>query len=109
MEILNLVCCAAAVLSSAEFKIAPGFELRLFADEQHILRPRAMAWDEQARLWVLEAADDPFDTRGRPKRTGRIQIVEDLDADGRADKATIFAKGLSSVGGMALGNGGIYV
>ena len=43
------------------------------------------------------------------KPRDRIRILEDTDADGRADTSTLFADGLNLATGLLLGNGGVYV
>lgn len=76
----------------ARFVLPPGFEARLFAAEPDIVNPIAITWDERGRLWVAESLDYPNELgRGRD----RIKICEDTDGDGRADKFTLFADGLS--------------
>ncbi len=95
--------------SEKKFNVPPGFEVRLFASEPEVVNPVAMTWDERGRLWVLELYEYP---KGAPKGTkgrDRIKILEDTDADGRADKVTVFADGYSLATGLALGNGGVYL
>src|SRR5690606_16701545 len=43
------------------------------------------------------------------KPRDRIKILEDVDADGRADKVHVWADGLNLATGLLLGNGGAYV
>src|SRR5206468_11578834 len=90
-----------------KFKVPPGFEVRLFASEPEVVNPVAMTWDERGRLWVLELYEYP---KGAPKGQegrDRIKILEDTDADGRADQVPVFADGYSLATGLALGNGGV--
>jgi len=73
-----------------------GFELRLFADETQLdSKPIAMNWDERGRLWLCETVDYPNELAGANRGRDRIEIAEDTDGDGRADKFTLFAEGLS--------------
>jgi putative heme-binding domain-containing protein len=93
----------------ASFVIHPDFSVSLFADESlGIANPIAIQWDPRGRLWVLctlayaqlkpgEVPDD------------KLYILEDTDADGRADKSTLFAQGLDMPTGFALGHGGAWV
>ena len=90
-------------------QLPPGFEARLFASEPEIVNPVAMTWDERGRLWVLELYEYPKGAAKGEKGRDRIKILEDTDADGRADKVTVFADGFSLATGMALGNGGVYL
>src|ERR1051326_7155126 len=91
------------------FTLPPGFEIRLFASEPEVVNPVAMTWDGRGRLWVLELYEYPLGAAKGEKGRDRIKILEDTDADGRADKVTVFADGFSLATGLALGNGGVYV
>src|SRR5213078_2688995 len=92
-----------------KFMVPDGFEVRLFAAEPDVVNPVAMTWDERGRLWVLELYEYPLGAAKGEKPRDRIKILEDSDADGRADKVTVFAEGFSLATGLALGNGGVYV
>ena len=92
-----------------KFKVPKGFEVRLFASEPEVVNPVAMTWDERGRLWVLELYEYPKGVPKGQKGRDRIKILEDTDADGKADKVTVFAVGYSLATGLALGNGGVYL
>jgi putative membrane-bound dehydrogenase-like protein len=92
-----------------KFKVPKGFEVRLFASEPEVVNPVAMTWDERGRLWVLELYEYPKGAPKGQKGRDRIKILEDTDADGKADKVTVFADGFSLATGLALGNGGVYL
>src|SRR5256886_726450 len=92
-----------------KFKVPKGFEVRLFASEPEVVNPVAMTWDELGRLWVLELYEYPKGVPKGQKGRDRIKILEDTDADGKADKVTVFADGYSLATGLALGNGGVYL
>src|SRR5947209_6297028 len=92
-----------------KFTLPEGFEIRLFASEPEVVNPVAMTWDERGRLWVLELYEYPLGAKKGEKPRDRIKILEDTDADGRADKVTVFADGLNLATGLQLGNGGVYV
>jgi putative membrane-bound dehydrogenase-like protein len=100
-------------LSPAEaqrkFEAPPGFEVRLFAAEPEVVNPVAMTWDDRGRLWVVELYEYPLGAPKGEKPRDRIKILEDVDADGRADKVTVFADGLNLATGILLGGGGVYV
>src|SRR5216683_5863199 len=91
------------------FSLPDGFEVRLFASEPEVVNPVAMTWDERGRLWVLELYEYPKGAPKGQKGRDRVKILEDTDADGRADKVTVFADGFSLATGLALGNGGVYL
>ncbi|MEY2408131.1 MAG: hypothetical protein QOF48_801 [Verrucomicrobiota bacterium] len=92
-----------------QIHVPPGFEVRLFASEPEVVNPVAMTWDERGRLWVLELYEYPKGAAKGEKGRDRIKILEDTDADGRADKVTVFADGFSLATGLVLGNGGVYL
>ena len=86
-----------------------GFEARLFASEPEVVNPVAMTWDARGRLWVLELYEYPKGAPAGQKPRDRIKILEDTDADGKADKVTVWADGLNLACGLLLGDGGAYV
>ncbi len=92
-----------------KFTLPEGFEMRLFACEPEIVNPVAMTWDERGRLWVVELYEYPLGAKPGEKGRDRIKILEDTDADGKADKVTVFAEGFSLATGLALGNGGVIL
>ena len=101
-------------LSPAEaakhLQIPPGFELQLFAAEPLIAgNPEAMAWDERGRLWIAETKDYPNNPQPGGQGNDVIKILEDVNHDGRADKATIFADKLTIVSSLIFANGGVIV
>lgn len=71
------------------------FQLELFASEPDIVNPIALNWDEKGRMWAVEAYDYPNNHVLNDPGEDRIKILEDTDNDGKADKVTVFAEGLS--------------
>lgn len=94
--------------SMKHIQIPADFNLSLFAAEPNVQHPIAMAWDEKGRLYVLITKDYPNE-RKETGGTDFILICEDTDADGKADKFTKFAEGLSIPTGLVFSNGGIVV
>jgi putative membrane-bound dehydrogenase-like protein len=92
-----------------KIQVPPGFEVRLFAAEPLVVNPVAMTWDARGRLWVVELYEYPKGAPKGAKGRDRIKILEDVDADGVADKVTVFADGFSLATGIALGHGGVYL
>ncbi len=86
-----------------------GFEARLFAAEPDITKPIALAWDHRGRLWIAESVDYPNEMQPPGKGRDRIKICEDTDGDGRADKFTVFAEGLSIPTSLTFAHGGLVV
>ena len=103
-----------APLSPAEsqqlIQVPPGFELQLFAAEPDIINPICMNWDEKGRLWLVETRDYPNEINpALHQGNDRIKILEDTDGDGKADKFTVFAEGLSVPTSLVFSNGGVIV
>ncbi len=88
------------------FELAPGLKIELVAAEPLVASPCAMAFDERGRLFVAE-------NRGYPRTAdppqGRIAMLEDTDRDGRMDKGTVFADGLTFPNGVLPWKGGLFV
>ncbi|MBL9137809.1 MAG: dehydrogenase [Verrucomicrobiales bacterium] len=91
------------------FTVPEGFEVRLFASEPEVVNPVAMTWDERGRLWVVELYEYPLGAKAGEAPRDRIKILEDTDADGRADKVHVWADQLNLATGLLLGRGGAYV
>lgn len=95
--------------SLKHYVVPEGFKLKLFAAEPDIGKPIAMAWDERGRLWIAETVDYPNQKQPEGEGHDRIRICEDTNGDGRADKFTVFAEGLSIPTSLAFSNGGVLV
>jgi putative membrane-bound dehydrogenase-like protein len=111
--------------------VPPGFEVKLVASEPLIRQPVAIEFDDRGRLWVIQYLQYPnpaglkrvkvdrysrtvYDRVPEPPPRGprgedRVTILEDLDGDGRADKARDFVSGLNLASGIAFGNEGVYI
>jgi putative heme-binding domain-containing protein len=87
--------------------VPPGFAVELVAAEPDIINPIAMTFDDRGRIWVTESLEYPRKEPG-PGRD-RVKVLEDTDADGRADKITVFAGCLNIPTGIAVGYGGAWV
>src|SRR6202051_4757882 len=99
------------------FQVADGFKATLFAGEPEIRQPILVKFDDRGRLWTIQYLQYPnpaglkrvsVDRYSRtvydrvpeppprgPKGADRITILYDLDANGRARKATEFVGGLN--------------
>ena len=91
------------------FQLIEGYQANLFADETDgVANPVCMSWDPAGRLWVLVTEAYP-QLKPVDQADDKLLILTDTDADGRADKTTIFADGLNMPTGFALGHGGAYI
>ncbi len=88
-------------------QVPAGFELSLFAAEPDIEHPIAITWDHRGRLWVVETLDYPNGLVSGDRGNDRLKICEDTDGDGRADKFTVFATGLSLATSAVHAAGGV--
>jgi putative membrane-bound dehydrogenase-like protein len=93
-------------VSAKRLLVPDGFEASLFAHEPAIAKPIALAFDEKGRLWISESMDYPNELG---MNRDRLKICEDTDGDGRADKFTVFAEGLSIPTSLCFSNGGVVV
>ena len=89
----------------ATFELAEGFRIDLVAAEPLVTDPVAMEVDEYGRLYVAEMPGYPLDTGG----SGRIKRLEDTDGDGRPDRSTVFADGLTLPTGLMRWKNGLLV
>lgn len=90
-----------------KFIVPSGFDVRLFASAPMIVNPAAMTWDARGRLWVVDLHEAPLS--GKKAGRDQIKILEDIDADGKADKVSIFADKLRGATGILPGHGSVYV
>jgi len=82
--------------SLKHYSVPEGFELTLFADETQLAsKPISMNWDERGRLWLCETVDYPNELAKDNKGHDKVEIAEDTDGDGTADRFTVFAENLS--------------
>lgn len=94
--------------SLKHMQIPVDFTIEVFAHEPEVAHPIAFTWDEKGRMFVAITYDYPNerkDTGGRDF----ILICEDTNGDGKADKFTKFAEGLSVPTGLVFANGGLIV
>jgi putative membrane-bound dehydrogenase-like protein len=99
-------------LSPAEsvkhIQVPAGFTLETFAHEPDVVHPIAMTWDERGRLFVLITKDYPNE-RKEAGGSDYILLCEDTNRDGKADKFTRYAEGLSVPTGLVPYDGGLIV
>ncbi|HEX5175685.1 MAG TPA: PVC-type heme-binding CxxCH protein, partial [Chthoniobacteraceae bacterium] len=90
----------------ATFAFGKGLRLELVAAEPLVASPCALAFDARGRMFVAE-------NRGYPRNAqppiGTIALLEDTDQDGRMDKRTVFADGLTFPNGVLPWKNGLFV
>lgn len=94
--------------SMKHIQVPADFSLELFAAEPNVMHPIAMTWDEKGRLFVLITKDYPNE-RKPEGGSDYILICEDTNGDGKADKFSKYADGLSIPTGLVFANGGLVV
>jgi putative membrane-bound dehydrogenase-like protein len=91
------------------FRLEPGLRLELVAAEPLTASPVAIAFDERGRLFVAENRGYPTGPGAGKPPEGRIAMLEDTDGDGRIDRRTEFAEGLTFPNGLMQWKGGLIV
>ena len=91
------------------FEAAPGLRVELVAAEPLVASPCAIAFDSKGRLFVAENRGYPIGPKEGEKPAGVIALLEDTDGDGRMDKRTVFADGLTFPNGVLPWGGGLIV
>lgn len=93
----------------AAFSLEPGLTLEAVATEPLVVSPSALAWDENARLFVAENPGYPTGPAPGQPPQGRIVELIDTNHDGRADRRVVFADGLDFPNGLMPWRGGWLV
>ncbi|WP_366183824.1 c-type cytochrome [Flavobacterium ovatum] len=73
-----------------------GYHLELVADEPMVSEPVAIVWDGNGRMYVAEMNTymQDIDGTGQKMNTCKIKLLEDTNADGKMDKATVYLDSL---------------
>ena len=88
------------------FEVAEGFRVELAACEPNVVDPVAMAFDADARLFIIEMRGYSEDDG---EVLGRVRLLEDADDDGTYEKSIVFADGFSWPTAICCTRGGILV
>lgn len=93
------------------FELVPGFRIELVASEPMVQEPVAMRFDEDGRLWVVEMRGfmPDIDGTGEERPTGRVSVLQDMNADGRMDSSVVFADSLVLPRSLAVVKGGALI
>src|SRR5262245_2813206 len=96
--------------SQKHIVVPRGFRAEVFVTEKELGgKPICMSWDERGRLWAALTLDYPNELQPPTRGRDRLVIVEDTDGDGKADKVTTFAEGLSIPTSISFARGGVIV
>lgn len=99
-----------AAAAKSQFILQSGYEIELFASEEDfpLVNPVSITFDAKGRMWVACMPAYPHYYPGSPP-DDRLLILEDTNADGKADKHSVFADSLYLPTGFELGHGGVFV
>lgn len=95
-----------------KLKVPPGYRIELFASEKEfsdLANPVQLSFDNKGRLWVATMPSYPHYKPGDTRPNDKLIILEDTDADGKADKQTTFADGLHLPVGFEFSPEGVFV
>src|SRR5882724_8038001 len=81
-------------------KTEPGLKVELVAAEPMVVDPVAVAWDERGRMFVVEDRGYAIGPGKGQRAVGQVVMLEDTDGDGKYDKRTVFADGLTFPNGV---------
>ncbi len=98
--------------ATKQITMPEGYRIELFAAESEfpdLQNPVQMTFDNRGRLWVAVMPSYPHYKPGDPMPDDKLLILEDTNGDGRADKQTIFARGLHLPIGFELTAEGVYL
>jgi putative membrane-bound dehydrogenase-like protein len=82
---------APVIVPSSMFTVPEGFEVTVWARSPMLQNPTNMDIDAQGRIWVTEGVNYRRHAN-RESKGDRIVVLEDTNANGRADKATTFVQ-----------------
>ena len=91
-----------------QFTVGENLEVSLWAENPQLNKPIQMNFDAAGRLWVASSEAYPMIEVGQAA-PDKILILEDTNADGKADTSTVFSDGLLIPTGVEPGHGGCYV
>lgn len=79
------------IVPEALFAVPEGLEVTVWARSPLLRNPTNMDIDAQGRIWVTEGVNYRRHA-GRDPKGDRVVVLEDTNANGRADKATTFVQ-----------------
>ena len=96
----------------ARFTMADSYKIELFASESEfpeLANPVQLSFDNRGRLWVSTMPSYPHFRPGDSRPNDKLLILEDTNADGKADKCAVYADKLHVPVGFELAPEGVYV
>jgi putative membrane-bound dehydrogenase-like protein len=96
-------------MASRSFQLEPRLRVELVAAEPMVQSPVALAFDSRGRMYVAENRGYPTGPGAGKPPAGRIALLEDTDGDGKMDRRTEFAQGLTYPNGVMPWRRGLIV
>ncbi|MFT4589031.1 MAG: putative membrane-bound dehydrogenase-like protein [Candidatus Binatia bacterium] len=106
-----MFCAAAASAASAPLQIHDDrLTVELFAEQPRIVTPNGIAVDENGRVFVIENHTHQRPASYVGPSSDRVLVFEDKNADGRADKRSVFHEGFTHAMDLAFHfDGSLYL
>ena len=104
-----LLFVATATADVSQLQVHSDLEATLVAMEPVVVSPVALTFDDQGRMYVVEMRDYPYGLGPDRKAGGTVRLLEDVDRDGKFEKASLFAERLSFPTSIAPWKGGVLV
>lgn len=95
--------------SMKTFHFAENFKAEIFATEPLIIDPVSMQYDEDGNTYVVGMVDAYKPDSIKEKYEDKIVMLKDLNGDGRADTAIVFADSLREVTSVLPWKGGLLI
>ena len=106
---LHLQAATPPPFDPSQFQLDPQLEITRWAAEPDVIDPVALCFDDAGRAYVAECRDYPSGAGPNGAVGSTIRLLEDLDGDGKPDRVTLFAEGLSYVTSVTPWRGGVLV
>ena len=94
---LGIFAVLRAAPARAQLTVPPGYVVDRVAAAPLVQRPTSASFDERGRLYVVDSD------------ANHVAVLEDVNADGRFDKSSVFADNLPSARGLLWHDGFVYV
>jgi putative membrane-bound dehydrogenase-like protein len=91
------------------FQLSEDFQIEIAAAEPEVVDPASFAWGADGHLWVVEMRDYPSGLDGKGKPGGVVKVLEDRNADGRYETATVFLDNIPFPTGVIPWRNGVLI
>jgi putative membrane-bound dehydrogenase-like protein len=95
--------------SMKTFQFAGDFKAEIYAAEPLVIDPVSLQYDENGNAYVVGMVDAYKPDSVKEKHEDKIVMLKDLNGDGRADSAIVFADSLREVTSVLPWKGGLLI